>query len=249
MTDFTGRRVVVMGGSRGIGRATALAFARAGAAIAICARGAETLETTRREIEALGVPAYAAPWTSPTPPPSPASSRTPLRPSAASTSSSTTPAALAVPILRKAGSPRSMSISWPSSAPPPRRFRSWSTPRKAPSSTCPASPPCAPQAQPQLRRHQSRRHPLHRQPGPHPGRPRHPRQRRRARLDRVPRRRLGTPPHRGPGPIRQHSRADPLRPPRPPRGGRRRHPVPRLRRARWVTGQTIVVDGGQLLGP
>ena len=60
MTEFTGRRVVVMGGSRGIGRATALAFARAGAAVAICARGPETLEATRREIEALGVPAFAA---------------------------------------------------------------------------------------------------------------------------------------------------------------------------------------------
>lgn len=59
MTEFTGRRVVVMGGSRGIGRSTALAFARAGAAVAICARGAEALEATRREIEALGVACHA----------------------------------------------------------------------------------------------------------------------------------------------------------------------------------------------
>ena len=58
--DFTGRRVVVMGGSRGIGRAVALAFARQGAAVAICARGAEALEATRREIEAEGAIAYAA---------------------------------------------------------------------------------------------------------------------------------------------------------------------------------------------
>lgn len=51
-----------MGGSRGIGRATALAFARQGAAVALCARGAETLEATRKEVEALGVQAYAAPY-------------------------------------------------------------------------------------------------------------------------------------------------------------------------------------------
>ena len=61
MTEFTGRRVVVMGGSRGIGRATVLAFARQGAAVALCARGAETLEATRREAEALGVTTFAAP--------------------------------------------------------------------------------------------------------------------------------------------------------------------------------------------
>ena len=60
MGEFTGRRVVVMGGSRGIGRSTALAFARAGAAVAICARGAGPLEATRRELEAEGVAAYAA---------------------------------------------------------------------------------------------------------------------------------------------------------------------------------------------
>ena len=59
--EFKGRRVVVMGGSRGIGRSTALAFAKQGAAVAICARGAETLEQTRRELEAAGALAYAAP--------------------------------------------------------------------------------------------------------------------------------------------------------------------------------------------
>ena len=61
MTEFTGRRAVIMGGSRGIGRAIALGFARAGAAVAICARGAEALEATKRDIEALGAVAYAAP--------------------------------------------------------------------------------------------------------------------------------------------------------------------------------------------
>ena len=60
MNEFSGRRVVIMGGSRGIGRSIALGFAGAGAAVAICARGAEALEATRREIEALSVVGYAA---------------------------------------------------------------------------------------------------------------------------------------------------------------------------------------------
>jgi len=58
MTDFDGTRVLVAGGSRGIGRAIALGFARAGAAVSICARGAETLEKTRAE---LGPRAHAMP--------------------------------------------------------------------------------------------------------------------------------------------------------------------------------------------
>ena len=49
-----------MGGSRGIGRSIALGFATGGASVSICARGAETLEATRREIEARGVAAHAA---------------------------------------------------------------------------------------------------------------------------------------------------------------------------------------------
>ena len=59
--EFTGRRVVVMGGSRGIGRSIALAFARQGAAVAICARGAGPLEAARQELEQAGAVAYAAP--------------------------------------------------------------------------------------------------------------------------------------------------------------------------------------------
>jgi 3-oxoacyl-[acyl-carrier protein] reductase len=58
--DFTGKRAVICGGSRGIGRAIALGFARAGGAVSICARGAETLEQTRREIAALGHATHAA---------------------------------------------------------------------------------------------------------------------------------------------------------------------------------------------
>jgi 3-oxoacyl-[acyl-carrier protein] reductase len=57
--DFHGCRVVIAGGSRGIGLGMALAFARAGAAVSICARGAEALELARQQIAALGVVAHA----------------------------------------------------------------------------------------------------------------------------------------------------------------------------------------------
>jgi 3-oxoacyl-[acyl-carrier protein] reductase len=55
--DFEGKRVIVAGGSRGIGRSIALGFAAAGAAVSICARGAETLAKTKAE---LGQSAHAA---------------------------------------------------------------------------------------------------------------------------------------------------------------------------------------------
>ena len=57
--DFTGKRAVICGGSRGIGRSIALGLAAAGADVSICARGADTLEATRAEIAALGHKAHA----------------------------------------------------------------------------------------------------------------------------------------------------------------------------------------------
>jgi 3-oxoacyl-[acyl-carrier protein] reductase len=56
--DFTGKRAIVCGGSRGIGRSIALGFAQAGAAVSICARGAEALEATRGEIARFGHAAH-----------------------------------------------------------------------------------------------------------------------------------------------------------------------------------------------
>jgi NAD(P)-dependent dehydrogenase (short-subunit alcohol dehydrogenase family) len=54
-----GKCVVVTGGSKGIGRAAALAFADEGAHVAVCARGAAALEATAKEIEARGVKVFA----------------------------------------------------------------------------------------------------------------------------------------------------------------------------------------------
>lgn len=52
--DRHGEVVVITGASAGVGRATARAFAREGAAIGLIARGRDGLEATRAEVEALG---------------------------------------------------------------------------------------------------------------------------------------------------------------------------------------------------
>ena len=57
--DFTGRRVVVTGASRGIGRAIAAGFAAAGAQVSICARGAAALEQARSELALHGGTVHA----------------------------------------------------------------------------------------------------------------------------------------------------------------------------------------------
>ena len=57
--DLSGKRAVVTGGSRGIGRAIALGCAEAGASVSICARGADALAPVRDEIAGHGVTAHA----------------------------------------------------------------------------------------------------------------------------------------------------------------------------------------------
>lgn len=55
-----GKRVVVAGGSRGIGRAIALAFAQEGAAVSICARGAEGVKDAEAALKAASAKVHAA---------------------------------------------------------------------------------------------------------------------------------------------------------------------------------------------
>ena len=65
--DLTGKVALITGGSRGLGREMALAFADAGADVIVSSRKAEACEAVVAEIEAKGrrataIPAHAAKW-------------------------------------------------------------------------------------------------------------------------------------------------------------------------------------------
>jgi len=57
--DLNGRNALVAGGSRGIGRSIALAFAQAGANVSICARGESALRATEAELRHCGHTVHA----------------------------------------------------------------------------------------------------------------------------------------------------------------------------------------------
>jgi NAD(P)-dependent dehydrogenase (short-subunit alcohol dehydrogenase family) len=57
--SFEGKSAIVTGGSKGIGRAIALALAEAGASVTLAARGEEELQRAAKEVEAAGGHALA----------------------------------------------------------------------------------------------------------------------------------------------------------------------------------------------
>lgn len=58
--DFQGSKVVVCGGSRGIGRSIAIEFAKAGAAVSVCARGAQGLKSAHEELARYGAKVHSS---------------------------------------------------------------------------------------------------------------------------------------------------------------------------------------------
>jgi len=61
MIDLTGKPIAITGASSGIGRATAIACAKAGMPVALAARRIEKLESAVREIVSAGGRAFVTP--------------------------------------------------------------------------------------------------------------------------------------------------------------------------------------------
>ncbi len=57
MESLKGKKAIITGGSRGLGKATAIAFAKEGIAVAITGRNEETLQKTVTELQSFGVTA------------------------------------------------------------------------------------------------------------------------------------------------------------------------------------------------
>ena len=57
--NIAGKVAFITGGSRGLGRASALALAKEGVHIVVCARGEQSLRRITDEVQALGVSCYA----------------------------------------------------------------------------------------------------------------------------------------------------------------------------------------------
>jgi NAD(P)-dependent dehydrogenase (short-subunit alcohol dehydrogenase family) len=57
--DLSGRTAIVTGASQGLGRAIALAYAKAGASVAMCARDGAALDDVRRDLAAIAGPSQA----------------------------------------------------------------------------------------------------------------------------------------------------------------------------------------------
>lgn len=59
--DFTGKTIVITGGSRGLGLALTREFARQGANVAICARDAAELDAARQDLQTAGYDVFTHP--------------------------------------------------------------------------------------------------------------------------------------------------------------------------------------------